>query len=78
MCSEDYEVLMDSLTALNTSTSVRDVQHYVRKVSLTWEDYFLPKYPVPFFEVRVADVRAAGGSLSTSLQLYDKVGLLSR
>lgn len=70
---DDAQVLCDLVTRLHNASDPFDVQRCIRQLALAWEDYFLPKYPIPFFQVRVADVRAAGGSLSTALELYDEV-----
>ncbi|KAH7926946.1 hypothetical protein BV22DRAFT_1007913 [Leucogyrophana mollusca] len=72
MTSDDVEELKSDLRVVHAATSPVDRERCIRQLALAWEDYFLPKYPVPFFEVRVADVRAVGGSLSTALQLYDE------
>jgi len=73
MPEEDALALADNINRLLKASAPPDVERCVRQLALSWEDYFLPKFPVPFFQVRVADVRAAGGSLSTALQLYDEV-----
>ena len=41
-----------------------------------WEQTLLPRYRVPFFLVRVGDVRAALNSTATALILYKEVRLL--
>lgn len=42
-----------------------------------WEQTLLPRYRIPFFLVRVADVRAALNSTATALILYKEVRVLS-
>ena len=73
MPQDDAQILCDLITRLHTASNRSDVERCLRQLALAWEDYYLPKFPVPFFRVRVADVRAAGGSLSTALELYDEV-----
>ncbi|KAH7883162.1 fido domain-containing protein [Phlebopus sp. FC_14] len=73
MPEEDARALVDHIHTLQKASAPPDVERCVRQLALSWEDYYLPKFPLPFFQVRVADVRAAGGSLSTALQLYDEV-----
>lgn len=70
---EDALALTELLHRLHSATNPDDIERHLRALALIWEDYYLPKFPVPFFQVRVADVRAAGGSLSTALPLYDEV-----
>jgi len=70
---DDAQVLCDLITRLHNASNPSDVERCLRQLALSWEDYYLPKFPVPFFRVRVADVRATGGSLSTALELYDEV-----
>lgn len=70
---EDAQALCDITTRLHNASRQSDVERCLRELALAWEDYYLPKFPVPFFQVRVADVRAVGGSLSTALELYDEV-----
>jgi hypothetical protein len=77
MPEEDALALADNINRLLKASAPPDVERCVRQLALSWEDYFLPKFPVPFFQVRVADVRAAGGSLSTALQLYDEARMFS-
>lgn len=73
MPQEDAQALCDIITRLHNASGPPDVGRCLRELALAWEDHYLPKFPVPFFQVRVADVRAAGGSLSTALELYDEV-----
>ncbi|KAG8221349.1 indole-3-glycerol phosphate synthase-domain-containing protein [Butyriboletus roseoflavus] len=70
---EDAQALGDTIARLHNASNPSDIERCLRELALAWEDYYLPKFPVPFFQVRVADVRAAGGSLSTALELYDEV-----
>lgn len=70
---EDALALTELFRSLQSATTPDDIERHLRALALIWEDYYLPKFPVPFFQVRVADVRAAGGSLSTALPLYDEV-----
>ena len=69
----DAQALYDLMDHLHAAPTRVDLDRALRQLALAWEDYFLPKFPVPFFQVRVADVRATGGSLSTALELYDEV-----
>ncbi|KAF8547625.1 hypothetical protein OG21DRAFT_1472154 [Imleria badia] len=69
----DAQALCELISRLHDASDRCDVERCIRQLALTWEDYFLPKFPVPFFQVRVADVRATGGSLTTALDLYDEV-----
>lgn len=73
MPRDDAQALSDTITRLHSASKPSDVERCLREIALAWEDYYLPKFPVPFFQVRVADVRAAGGSLSTALDLYNEV-----
>lgn len=61
------------INRLHGASDLSDYERRLRKLALAWEDYYLPKFPLPFFQVRVADVRAAGGALSTALELYEEV-----
>jgi len=70
---DDAQALCDLISRLHNASDPSDVERCLRRLALAWEDYYLPKFPVPFFQVRVADVRATGGSLSTALELYDEV-----
>lgn len=70
---EDAQTLCNIIARVHNASYPSDVERSIRELALAWEDYYLPKFPVPFFQVRVADVRAAGGSLSTALELYDEV-----
>jgi hypothetical protein len=73
MPDEDVLALTELHRSIQSATTLDDIERHLRTLALIWEDYYLPKFPVPFFQVRVADVRAAGGSLSTALPLYDEV-----
>lgn len=70
---EDAQALCDMVNRLHGASDPSDYERRLRKLALAWEDYYLPKFPLPFFQVRVADVRAAGGALSTALELYEEV-----
>ncbi|KAN0074410.1 Fido domain containing protein [Tylopilus felleus] len=70
---DDAKALCDLIARIHNASDPSDVERCLRQLALAWEDYYLPKFPIPFFQVRVADVRAAGGSLSTALELYDEV-----
>lgn len=72
MPEEDALALKEHFRSLQSATSPADIERLLRALALCWEDYYLPKFPIPFFQVRVADVRATGGSLSTALSLYDE------
>ena len=72
LSEEDALILTEHIHTLQSATSPIDIDRHLRALALCWEDYYLPKFPIPFFQVRVADVRAAGGSLSTALPLYDE------
>lgn len=72
MPEEEAVALTEHLHSLQSANSPADIERQLRALALCWEDYYLPKFPVPFFQVRVADVRATGGSLSTALPLYDE------
>ncbi|KAG6333164.1 hypothetical protein ID866_5931, partial [Astraeus odoratus] len=74
--TEHLQVLQDAAASLSPSSPPAEIEQFERKLrqlALAWEDYYLPKFPGPFFRVRVADVRAVGGSWSTALTLYDEV-----
>lgn len=70
---EDAQALCDIMSRLQSASCPSNLERSLREIALAWEDYYLPRYPVPFFQVRVADVRATGGSLSTALELYEEV-----
>ncbi|KAF8448679.1 indole-3-glycerol phosphate synthase-domain-containing protein [Boletus edulis BED1] len=70
---EDAQALCDLIARVHNASDPCDIERCLRNLALAWEDYYLPKFPVPFFQVRVADVRATGGSLSTALGLYEEV-----
>lgn len=78
MPQDDAKALCDLIARIHNASDPSDVERCLRQLALAWEDYYLPKFPIPFFQVRVADVRAAGGSLSTALELYDEVRGVSR
>ncbi|KAI6105070.1 hypothetical protein EDD16DRAFT_232142 [Pisolithus croceorrhizus] len=74
--TEHLQMIQSAAAAISSSSSPSEVERFerqVRQLALDWENYYLPKYPGPFFRVRVADVRAAGGSWNTALMLYDEV-----
>lgn len=64
MTPEDRILFQHTLNAITTTD--------LREAAILWEDYFLPKYPTPFFLVRVADIRARLNSPATALTLYEE------
>lgn len=71
------QLLRDTAASVSPPSSPADIERSLRQLALLWEDYYLPRFPGPFFRVRVADVRAVGGSWTTALSLYDEVSRLS-
>ncbi|KAI6017524.1 hypothetical protein EDC04DRAFT_2744098 [Pisolithus marmoratus] len=74
--TDHLQVVQSAAASISSSSSPDEVVQFercLRQLALDWENYYLPKYPGPFFRVRVADVRAAGGSWNTALMLYDEV-----
>ncbi|KAI6046395.1 hypothetical protein EDC04DRAFT_2630597 [Pisolithus marmoratus] len=74
--TDHLQVVQSAAESISSSSSRDEVVQFercLRQLALDWENYYLPKYPGPFFRVRVADVRAAGGSWNTALMLYDEV-----
>lgn len=67
------QLLRDTAASVSPPSSPADIERSLRQLALLWEDYYLPRFPGPFFRVRVADVRAVGGSWTTALSLYDEV-----
>ena len=75
--AEQHQALQTTTASITSSPSPEEVQQFersLRQLALAWENYYLPKYPGPFFCVRVADVRAVGGSWNTALMMYEEVG----
>lgn len=75
--AEQHQELQNTAASITASSPLEDVERFergLRQLALAWENYYLPKFPGPFFRVRVADVRAVGGSWNTALVLYDEVG----
>lgn len=73
--TEHLQMIQSAAATISSSSSPSEVEQFerqLRQLALAWENYYLPKYPGPFFRVRVADVRAAGGSWNTALILYDE------
>lgn len=74
--AEQHKELQIAAASITSSSPPEDVERFergLRQLALAWENYYLPKFPGPFFRVRVADVRAVGGSWNTALMLYDEV-----
>lgn len=74
--TEHLRMIHNAAASISSSSSPGEIEQYerrLRQLALDWENYYLPKYPGPFFRVRVADVRAAGGSWNTALMLYNEV-----
>ncbi|KIM82737.1 hypothetical protein PILCRDRAFT_455046 [Piloderma croceum F 1598] len=67
MDAKDYELFLQSLKAQTAPELV--------KTARLWEGELLQRYPVPFFLVRVGDIRAALNSTATALILYKEVRL---
>ena len=64
---QDSVLFLESLKA-------QSVPELVRTARL-WEDQLLERYRIPFFLVRVGDVRASLNSAVTALILYKEVGV---
>jgi hypothetical protein len=65
MDTKDSDLFLQSLNA-------RTVPELVKTARL-WEGELLQRYRVPFFLVRVGDIRAALNSTATALILYKEV-----
>jgi hypothetical protein len=68
MDSKDSDLFLQSLKAQTIPELAKTAQ--------IWEGELLQRYRVPFFLVRVGDIRAALNSSATALMLYKEVRLL--
>jgi hypothetical protein len=68
MDSKDSDLFLQSLKAQTIPELAKTAQF--------WEGELLQRYRVPFFLVRVGDIRAALNSSATALMLYKEVRLL--